>query len=261
MIHIVQPLQVYMLTQDIRWTLLIMFLFESFEAFTLTVCGGTYCLWNGGTIQCDGHVTDNLIADIIEGSLGIFLGVMFRTALRMPRWSINLREAYSTEGMKIFAKRVLMFILVVLTPILATLETTSGFVFGVGLYGLVLGAIIFLFAWWNQTTEERERFWTNSKGKFVQNLYWRCYLGWIVMDLALVFGGRYLPFSSTYFRVWTVWAVLWFILLLIGAQAGLLEQLIDLHSFSVYSIVTMKERARFLYDQYRFRKKVTQYQE
>lgn len=254
MIHVVQPMNLYLLTQNIRWAFLIIFVFESLEAFVLTVCNGTYCWWNGGTLTCDSYVADNMLGDIIQGIGGIFLGVLLRTVLNSPNWAISLREAVLTGSTGLFFKRLFFAALILTSPVLATLESVDGLNFGVALYGGTVCAVIMLFAFWNQTKDERQRFWTDSKGLYEKDLYWSYYSAWLLVAGALIFGGWYIPYPSTYGRVWTVWLCIWLVMVMVGANSERWYELIDLHTLGLYSIVSKSETSRFLNAQRRYRK-------
>jgi hypothetical protein len=248
---------VYLLLQDIRWAFIIIYLFESLEVLVLAICSGTYCWWNGGPLDCPSLVTDNFIGDIVQGSIGIFLGVLLRVTLRTPNWSLSLREAYERQESVLFAKRLVLGVLILACPVLATLETENGMDFGVPLYGGVLCALIALLALLCNTAYERKRFWTDERGAYDKIGYESFFACWIAISAALVFGGRYIPYPSTYARVYTVWGGVWFALILFAFNRGLWEQLMDLHSFGFYSTQRVRKESRFLYDQRRYRSEST----
>jgi len=255
--HFLNPLLFYMVFQNVWYSLLAIYVWESIEAFELTACGGTSCLTGGGEVteaQLSGFVTDNMIGDILQGVLGILTGMLLRIVLEIPDWTPSLRTTLATPDDWIWLKRVLFFVALFLPSLAGRLVSDSGVAYGMALNASLTAAVLLGFAFWNQTSGERRRFWTLKNTKesgFQKQLYWRIYGVWLGVVL-LVTLTWYLPLDNAYWKIWLVAASLWIGLLLTGLWRGKAAELIDFATISLFSIWICDESVRFLHDKKRF---------
>jgi hypothetical protein len=253
--HFLNPFLFYMVFQNVGWAIILIFVWESIEVLELTSCDGTACISDpgAGPIPCDqirGFVTDNMIADISQGFLGILTGLLFRTVLSIPDWTPSIRESFGRDRDYIWLKRLFMFVALFLPSFLGWRTTESGFHYGMILHGAVTAVVLLAFAFWNQTPDERQSFWT--LGTFQAELYWTIYGSWIGMVLLFTLTW-FLPIDNAYHKIWMVAALVWIGLIIAGSWIGKFAELIDFFSFGLFGMFTRQRTNRFLYDKRRFK--------
>jgi lysylphosphatidylglycerol synthetase-like protein (DUF2156 family) len=254
--HVINPFQVYLLTQHIWFSVVMITLWESYEVLTYAICAKMDCPreWNVQDLSCAGYSTDNLLGDVGQGLLGIFLAIYFCTALAIPKWSLNLRDSMRLNVTDYWWKRVLFYIALFATCTIHTLTPKHGFNWTVLVWAGLMGVVILIFFFWNKTKGERELFWTDqSTGKFAETYYNRLYIGWFLI-ITLLAVSFYFPFHSTYLRVEPTLPLIWLVLTIYGSVAGRGDQLLDLMTFGLASILSENESARFLGSKMRYLK-------
>jgi hypothetical protein len=255
--HFLNPFLFYMVFQNVKYALLAIFIWESIEVFELTSCHGQACISDpgGGPIPCDqvpGFVTDNMIADIFQGFLGIFTGLLFRVVLSIPDWTPSIRESFGRDRDYIWLKRVIMFVVLFLPSFLGWRVTASGFHYGMILHGGLTAALLLAFAFWNQTSDERQSFWT--LGTYQEALYWTIYLTWMFLVLLFTLTW-FLPIDNAYHKIWMTIGFTWIGLIVAGCWIGKFTELVDFFTFGLFGICTRDRTNRFLYDKRRFKEK------
>lgn len=255
MVHVVVPFFLYVLLQNAKIAVLFFTLFESLELFVYIVCGGLYCIFP--LVDPLESSADSLIGDILQGFIGIILGIALTTAFDVPKWNIGLREAWRGGYTTLWFKRLLQFSLFALsgivangrtvtctTPSVENVENDYECIFPWGVYAFS-GAyavlfVIFFFA--NRNKLEQRLFWTHARtGKFRAFAYARFYLVWALASLFMQSSVFY-SITRPYVQVWIHAAVLFCILLVVGFARGRLHKMLDFLTCGCYSLQKKRQR-------------------
>lgn len=255
--HVVLPLQFYFVFQNVWLTLFSIYLFESVQVIERALC---YSGWlrldpfecNGN--HCDGLLVDSLIADVIQGFLGIFLAILLFTVIDVPQWTLSFRESMASWTNGLWWKRVLFYALLYGSSAFNYLRSSSTLQsVGVGLWAIAVTGVFVGFYFWNKTDSERRSFWTESNtGTFQHKLYAWTYLGMAMTSLGIILAW-FLPISDyIYVNFAVAYSVIWLALVVYGIAKGHWCHIADLHTFGLYSSCTRQRSDRFRHDKDRY---------
>jgi len=254
-------MQFYFVFQNVWLTLFFMYVFESLQVIERTICfAGIIRLdpfeCNGLSIHCEGLLVDNLIADIHQGFLGIFLALLLFTVINVPLWTFSFRKSMSLHSGGLWWKRLLFYSLLHFSAAFNYLRSSSTVQdVGVGLWAVANAGIFVGFYFWNKTESERASFWTDPRsGAFQQKLYAWTYLGMAMMSIGLILTW-FLPISDyLYVKFVVVYSAIWLTLVVYGIAKGHWRHLVDLYTFGLFSSCTRQENDRFRHDKGRYLK-------
>lgn len=255
--HLVLPFQLYFVVQNIWFTLLSVYIYESLTAVERAICynaGG--CLDNqfnpgADAHRCVGYIYDNMVADIHQGFLGAFLAMLFYTVFDVPRWMPSFRESIAHGLKNIWWKRLLFALALLSTSMLNYIDQYVGRHASVGIYAAANALVFMWFYFWNRQSREREVFWT-GKSQFVNLEYLNLYIVGGSITTALLLSW-FLPISVfSYINGGVVYGLIWFTLVLYGIAHNRFQHVLDLHSFGLYSAYQRNEKTRFRWNKDRY---------
>jgi hypothetical protein len=145
-----------------------------------------------------------------------------------------------------------MFIVIFLPSFLGWRVTESGFHYGMLLHGGLTALLILGFAFWNQTADERQSFWT--LGTYQESLYWTIYISWMFLVLLFTLTW-FLPIDNAYRKIWMVLGFTWIGLIIAGCWIGKYTELVDFFTLGLFGICSRDRTNRFLHDKRRFKEK------
>jgi len=250
--HLLMPFQFYLVFQHTWFTLLLIYVYESFTALERSICyHWTFCV-DAATFECAGANYDNLVADVHNGVLGLFLALLFFTAFDIPRSMPSLRDSVQYKLKNVWWKRLFFGALLMLTAFSNYLGNHIGRAYGTYVYAGSNGLVLLGFYFWNRQQRERRLFWTDpATGKFARHEYGRMYLGGFIITTALILVWL-LPIEKTYIKLGIAYAVIWLVLVVYAFFRHRLAQVFDLHTLGLYSAYTQDPKTRFRWNKDRY---------
>jgi len=253
--HMLNPFQTYMITQNVLLSLLLIYFWETYEVLVNIICLNRTCPgeWSVSATSCAGYATDNIVADIHQGILGIFLGVYFCTAFAIPTWTLSLRHSVDAGAGALWFKHILFFVAAFLTSLTHGLAPAGSLSYGMLLHWVLLLGVLLVFFFWNKNEVERTLFWTEPGTKrFASTVYNQLYAGWALIVTLLMLCWYIAGAHSVYAVVEPVWLFLIWALTCYGIYMGRGEQLVDVATFGLYSICRRQKKTKFRWNRKRF---------
>ena len=197
MTHILNPFTIQMMFQNVYWTFLAIFAWESIEVLAVVLFNGQYVIFVGDDSEIE-SITDSLIGDVINGILGILLAKLTILAFKIPSWTPSFFGKYRS----ILIKRMLFFVVWVLTLSSANLRTSTDTEYdaniGVMIIFITTSLLIYISYISNRTLLENLTIW---KDKYTPREYELIYIGWFI-NASLLVSSAWVHFWYSYFVCW-----------------------------------------------------------
>jgi len=181
--HLTNPLLLYLMWNNVTWTVLLVLAFELFEVVSLAIAGSSVPLF--ADERDFETIAAAFIGDVaIQGGLGLFIGWLLRSLFRVPTLvsSVERAVAYDLRGRR--ALYIVLYVLV-LTSYAVCGVTIGANAERIGLMLQLAFQLIFIWFVWpvalNNTESDRE-------------LIWR-------VDRSTVYGG---PKKTLFFGLWGI---------------------------------------------------------